>query len=181
MKESALAHKYLDGLKGVEIGGASNNSFGLDTINVDITENSLSARKSAEQGFEPMKVDIIAPGDDLPFLDKSYGFVVSSHVIEHFYDPIKTLLEWKRIAEKYIFIICPDKGRIFDKDKETTTLAELIVRHNNVDIKRIRGHQSYWTLSVFLELCNYLKLKVIEFRNPDDKVGNGFMVLIKLD
>lgn len=33
--ESALAHKYLDGLKGIEIGGAAHNSFGLDTINVD--------------------------------------------------------------------------------------------------------------------------------------------------
>ena len=34
-RESAIAHKYLDGLKGIEIGGSAHNPFGLDTINVD--------------------------------------------------------------------------------------------------------------------------------------------------
>jgi hypothetical protein len=29
--ESKLAHQYLDGLKGIEIGGSAHNSFGLDT------------------------------------------------------------------------------------------------------------------------------------------------------
>jgi hypothetical protein len=33
--ESDIAHQYLDGLKGIEIGGAAHNPFGLDTINVD--------------------------------------------------------------------------------------------------------------------------------------------------
>ena len=33
--ESKLAHKYLDNLIGIEIGGSAHNSFGLNTINVD--------------------------------------------------------------------------------------------------------------------------------------------------
>lgn len=42
------------------------------------------------------KVDIIAPGDHLPFSNNSQDFVLSSHVLEHFYDPIKTIKEWLR-------------------------------------------------------------------------------------
>ncbi len=38
-RESQLAHKYLDGLKGLEIGGSEHNSFGLDTLNVDYTDD----------------------------------------------------------------------------------------------------------------------------------------------
>ena len=36
-RESALAHDFLDGLKGLEIGGSYHNAFGLDTLNVDFT------------------------------------------------------------------------------------------------------------------------------------------------
>lgn len=65
---------------------------------------------------EALPVDIVAPGDALPLPDKSVDFVLSSHVIEHFFDPIKTLKEWERVATKYIFIIFPNKERTFDKD-----------------------------------------------------------------
>lgn len=37
-QESALAHKLLDGLNGIEIGGSAHNSFGLNTRNVDYTK-----------------------------------------------------------------------------------------------------------------------------------------------
>jgi hypothetical protein len=53
MHESALAHRWLDGLHGVEIGGAAHNDFGLDTINVDRypgTTRSSSARSGACAG-----------------------------------------------------------------------------------------------------------------------------------
>ena len=48
MKESALAHEYLDGLSGIEIGGSSHNSFGLDTKNVDYTDSLDTIFKKAE-------------------------------------------------------------------------------------------------------------------------------------
>jgi SAM-dependent methyltransferase len=188
MKESSLAHKYLDGLKGIEIGGASHNPFGLNTINVDITENSLSSRKSAEQGLKPMHVDVVANGDDLPFEDNSYDFVISSHVIEHFYDPIKAIKEWARVAKKYIFIICPHKDRMFDRDKKNTTVCTLYGRQDNPKVQTDFSHQSYWDTECFVYLLNELKdgifedivFDIIEVQDPDDKVGNGFSVVIKL-
>jgi len=180
-KESALAHKYLDGLKGVEIGGAAHNPFGLDTINVDILPESVYQQKQIEIGLEPMKIDVVASGDDLPFDDKSYDFVISSHVIEHFYDPIKALLEWHRVASKYIFIICPHKDRMFDRDKETTTLYELLLRHDTPVENEQHDHQSFWNTLAFIELCVYLEFDVVEFQDVDDRVGNGFSVVIKID
>jgi len=179
-KESALAHKYLDGLKGIEIGGSSHNSFGLDTINVDIKSEGIYRQKQVELDFEPMPVDVVSNGDDLPFDDKSYDFVISSHVIEHFYDPIKALLEWQRVARKYIFIICPHKDRMFDKDKERTTLNELLNRHDNPIVQTNFAHQAYYTPVNFIALCCRLELDVIELQEVDDKVGNGFTVVIKL-
>lgn len=36
--ESKLAHKLLDGMKGIEIGASLHNPFCLDTLNVDYTD-----------------------------------------------------------------------------------------------------------------------------------------------
>ncbi|MDA0096267.1 class I SAM-dependent methyltransferase [Brachyspira hyodysenteriae] len=46
------------------------------------------------------RTDIISCGDVLPFQDNSIDFVFSSHVLEHFYDPIKALKEWYRVIKK---------------------------------------------------------------------------------
>jgi ubiquinone/menaquinone biosynthesis C-methylase UbiE len=43
-------------------------------------------------------VDIVAPGDKLPFANNSLDYVLSSHVLEHFWDPIKTIKEWLRVV-----------------------------------------------------------------------------------
>jgi hypothetical protein len=37
--ESVPAHRLLDGVRGIEIGGAAHNAFGLDTWNVDLTSH----------------------------------------------------------------------------------------------------------------------------------------------
>ena len=86
--ESKLAHELLDGLKGIEIGSSAHNGFGLNTINVDrIHHTSLEFEPYALEQVrlcgEVAEVDVVAPGDKLPFPDKSYDFVISSHVIEH--------------------------------------------------------------------------------------------------
>jgi SAM-dependent methyltransferase len=96
--ESPTVHRYLDGLCGLEIGGSAHNAFGVDTQNVDYTGDLTTVFKKAEVELcgEAMAVDIVAPGDALPLPDKSVDFILSSHVIEHFWDPIKALMEWRR-------------------------------------------------------------------------------------
>tara|TARA_Y100000590_G_scaffold468958_1_gene654071 strand:- start:16391 stop:16738 length:348 start_codon:yes stop_codon:yes gene_type:complete len=93
-----------------------------------------------------LPVDIVAPGDELPFDNNSIDIVLASHVIEHFFDPIKTLKEWKRVARQYIFLIVPHKERTSDHDKLLTTLQELIDRHNRTAPfeNNADHHQSFW-------------------------------------
>ena len=98
-KESALAHKLLDGLEGIEIGGSAHNSFGLKTRNVDYRDGmTIYKEEEIRQCGQVLPVDILAPGDELPLADNSVDFVLSSHVIEHFPDPIKALKEWRRVV-----------------------------------------------------------------------------------
>lgn len=223
-KDSALAHKYLDGLHGVEIGGAAHNPFHIrGSINVDYTANEAEIQSNwSSKSVDPMPVNLVANGDDLPFKDSTIDYVLSSHVIEHFFDPIKTLKEWIRVVKPggYIFIIAPHKERTFDKYRPITPIAELSERHsgllkvsdyaenekcdkNNTQFakeskeecvivlkdKSLPGYKNFkeddhhhwtvWNTESFLELCKYLKLNVVEFQNVDDKVGNGFTIVIK--
>ncbi|HWF18609.1 MAG TPA: class I SAM-dependent methyltransferase [Verrucomicrobiae bacterium] len=183
--ESKLAHKYLDGLKGLEIGGSAHNSFGLNTKNADVNPGLGTVYKKAElkECGEALPVDIVAPGDELPLPDESYDFVISSHVIEHFFDPIRAIKEWWRVIKPggYIFIIAPHKERMFDKDRPRTKLAELIDRHEGRIQRTGKAdqHFSVWIPEDLLELCRYLNMEVVEFQDPDDKVGNGFTVVIQ--
>lgn len=183
-KESALAHQLLDGLVGLEVGGAYHNSFGLDTLNVDYCGDMDTIFKKAEIELcgEALPVDIVAFGDCIPVPDKSFDFVISSHVIEHFFDPIKAIKEWIRIARRYVFIICPqpdaDPG---DRGKLITGLQELIQRHTGeipppeVDDHR---HWTRWTSETFREMCAAYGWHVSHWQEFDDKVGNGHCTVI---
>lgn len=184
-RESKLAHEFLDGLYGLEIGGSAHNSFGLATLNVDFNDDMSTIYKQSEVELcgEALPVDVVAYGDDLPFEDEFAQFVVSSHVIEHFYDPIKAVNEWLRVTEPggYIFIIAPHKERTCDAPRPRTTLLELIERHRNPDpeVACSDYHHSVWITEDFLELCNYCGWKVVAYQDVDDKVGNGFTVVIQ--
>ena len=181
--ESKLAHTLLDGLKGVEIGGSAHNAFGLDTINVDYTDDMNTVYKLAEVELcgEAMPVDVVSRGDQLPFKAGQFDFVVSSHVIEHFFDPILALREWVRVSKAWVFVICPQPTALpSDRDKPITPLDELWARHLVDREPEIDTHEHYtrWTYTTFWEMCESAGLEIFMGQNPDDKVGNGFTVVI---
>ena len=201
-QESKLAHKYLDGLKGLECGGSAHNAFGLDTLNVDYTDDMETVFKKGEYILcqEKMKVDIVANGDDLPFKDESYDFVINSHVVEHFFDPVKAIKEWLRVVKKggYVFIIAPLQTALDTETRPCTTLKEIIARHegkmkpeevimegghqtsavSGLPLKG-HGHWSVWNLPEFLEITTHYGWDVVESLPIDDKVGNGFCVILR--
>ncbi len=185
-RESALAHKLLDGLNGLEIGGSAHNSFGLNSRNVDFTKQ-MTVFKEEEIRVcgEALPVDIAAPGDQLPLEDSSVDFVINSHVIEHFPDPIKALKEWHRVVRPggYIYVTAPHKERTFDKDRDRTTLAELIERHETgIGPDPADGkHCSVWITADFVELIQWLGWPIVAIQDVDDKVGNGFSVAIRVE
>ena len=85
------------------------------SLNVDYTkELTLFKKEEIRLCGSYMQVDIEAPGDRIPVADGSYEFIINSHVLEHFVDPIKTLLEWHRIVKQggIIFMIIPHKERL---------------------------------------------------------------------
>lgn len=218
-KESALAHQLLDGLQGLEIGGASHNAFGLQTLNVDRVSHTHPdfqpyASEQMRLGGAIMPVDIVAPGDCIPVEDQSFDFVISSHVIEHFYDPISAIKEWMRISRQYVFIIAPQRDALdSDRAKPLTGLEEHIERFKEtlsilskkrdaptwmgeeLDInwvgvvdesRNTDEHHSRWTLESFCDMCDWIfkqdfgsVWKICDALPVDDKVGNGFCVVLK--
>jgi SAM-dependent methyltransferase len=175
-----LVNRYLRGLEGVEIGASAHNDFGLNALNVDLHAEPDSAyvREQVRLAGRVSPIDVVAPGDALPFEDASVDFVFASHVIEHFPDPIRALHEWVRVARRYVFLIVPHRERTFDRDRELTTVDELIERHNSGFTSSEDRHWSVWTCESFLELCERIGLRVIDHRDPDTAVGNGFEVVI---
>jgi SAM-dependent methyltransferase len=179
-RRSAFVSGYLTGMKGIEIGASSHNRFYLDALNVDRFGDSDTVYKREERRLvlHAVKVDVVAPGDELPFNDDSYDFVFSSHVIEHFPDPIRALFEWVRVARRYVVVIAPHRNRTFDIENPLTPVAELVERHRSGFTSDMDRHWSVWTCESFIELCNATSLHVTDHQDPDDKVGNGFTVVI---
>ena len=178
-----LAARYLGGLKGIEIGGAAHNAYPVDAINVDRYPEMDTMYKDQERRLSgrAMGIDLVAPGDDLPFKDKTVDFVLASHVIEHFPDPVKALLEWERVARRYVFVVAPHRDRTFDSERPLTTVDELLERHATGFTSQEDRHWSVWTCESFVELCERIGLRVVETEDPDRKVGNGFAVVIEVD
>ena len=184
-RESALAHKLLDGLRGLEIGGSAHNPFGLKTLNVDYTDDTMTVfkKQEIELAGECLKVDIVASGDDLPFKDNTVDFVVSSHVIEHFYDPVKAIEEWLRVVKPggYVFIIAPHMDRIGELATPRSLPAEIIGRHEHPNPPKVDDHRHYscWKTEDFVGFCRHYGWKIAAVQDVDDKVGNGFTVVIQ--
>lgn len=195
-RESALAHHYLDDLVGIEIGASAHNPFNLPHCqNVDYTDSIDTKFKQAElrNCGKMAKVDVVANGDKLPFSDESLDYIVAAHVLEHFFDPIRTMEEWWRVVRPggYILLLLPHEKRVPDESRPFTTLTELLARHEGrftIDQvnwtgahggKNDHGHWTVWNLESFLQLADYYDWTVVETQDPDEKIGNGFMVLLK--
>jgi SAM-dependent methyltransferase len=179
-RPSQFVLAYLEGLSGVEIGASAHNDYALDAINVDRYGGQDTIYKEEERSLSGRgrEVDVVAPGDDLPFEDDSFDFVFASHVLEHFPDPIRALQEWLRVARRYVVLVVPHRDRTFDRDRELTTVDELLRRHDQRFDDPRDTHWSVWTFESFLELCDRLRLHVVDALDPDDKVGNGFVVVL---
>lgn len=177
-KDSKMAHRWLDGLSGVEIGGASFTNFNLDTINVDRDDTGFYRRGQEEQVGWHIPIDLHASGDALPLADDSYDFVLASHVLEHMPNPILALREWRRVARRYVFLIVPHRDRTFDRDRPPTPAEELLERDRSGFTTDEDRHWNVWTTQSFLALCQRLELPVLAHEDVDDMRGDGFAVVI---
>ncbi len=143
---------YFDALRGkygLEIGGPSNVftkgnvlplypyvrldgcNYSIDTI----WEGSL--REGQNYSYSPA----LPPGyqyiKDAVNLDtiesEKYDFVLSCHSLEHIANPLRALLEWKRIlkSDGYLLLVLPEKSGTFDHMRDTVSLDHLISDYKN--------------------------------------------------
>ncbi len=181
-----FVRKYCKGL-GVEIGGAAHQDYGIKAINIDrvdhTSEDDVYAKAQIQLAGHVKKVDIIANGDNIPLNDNSVNFVFSSHVIEHFYDPVSAINEWLRIIKPngYIVMVVPHKERTFDSKKPCTTLEEFKTRHSNYDknIEYPDDHYSIWTTETFLDFAKNFNYNVIYYVDEVNPQRNSFGIVIK--
>jgi SAM-dependent methyltransferase len=191
-----LAFEYCKG-EGIEIGGATHNPYGLKTKNVaprDDIEFEFYKKSQAQMGEPPLPVDIWAEGDDLPLESNSQDFVLASHVMEHMPNPIKALLEWHRVVkpEGVLFLVIPqptaepgDVGRpltTLEHCLEDFHLNRTVADHLILPGHARRGHYHVWNLAQFSDLVNQVlsdKLTIVATQDPDQKVGNGFVVVLR--
>lgn len=184
---SEHATKLLSGLKGLEVGGAAHNPFDLDTVNADIRLDLPYHDEQMRLCGEVMPIDVqLTYGEPYPFNDGTWDFVISSHVIEHHWNPVGIIHEWLRITKPggYVYIICPQPWALeSDRDKPLSGLAELAWRNSEhgraCEPEWTDEHHHRWTSASFRKMCQGEGMHVWAVLDPDDKVGNGFTVVIK--
>ena len=198
--EHWLAHELLDNLRGLEIGAASYNPFGLQTRNVATREgHDFYAEEQGALGTAPAPVDIWASGDRIPVPDRSEDFVLSSHVLEHLPNVVAAFLEWDRIVKDggYVFMIVPLKGALAaDGPRELTPLAHFIEcyeRRFDLDTHPIdgvpggrMGHYHTFTPDSLTDAVDWMRERelcdweLVAREDVDSKVGNGFTLAFRV-
>lgn len=148
MKNHQFFLSHLKGLNGLEIGGPSpsfdsrgfiplyeciNNLDGCNFSDNTVWEGNIGTGQNYKFG-KKTGYQIISDGSDLSQVpDAKYEFVLSCHSIEHFANPIKALLEWKRVIRDngYILLVVPHKDKTFDNRRPVTTLEHIVEDHKN--------------------------------------------------
>lgn len=89
-------------------------------------------------------------GDEIPYKDETFSFLLSEHVLEHVANTIKMLKEWVRVLKKngHLFVFLPHKERTFDKFRNITTLEHLISDYENNIPSDDEGHLEEWWQNV---------------------------------
>lgn len=85
-------------------------------------------------------------------------------------------------------MIVPHKERTFDKDKDRTSLSHIVedfYTNNTETTDDPCGHHHYWITEDIGVLINMMidnlmiKWEILEVQDVDDKVGNGFTIVIR--
>src|SRR5262249_51147286 len=119
------------GLRGLEIGAAAHNPFGLDTRNVAPADDYefYASEQADAMGVVPAGVDLSARADNIPVRDDGEDFVLSSHVVEHLPNIVAAFVDWTRVVRVggYVFMIVPLRDALpADTARPLTSLEHLI-------------------------------------------------------
>jgi SAM-dependent methyltransferase len=133
------------GKKGIEIGGPSRifskgGAFPVYSIvgqldncnfgNITVWEGSIEQGQTFQfDKRKPPGRQYVLEATDMKIIDSgTYGFLLSSHALEHSANPILALSEWVRLLKNdgVIVLVLPHKDATFDHRRPVTTLEHLI-------------------------------------------------------
>lgn len=156
---------WFRGRRGLEIGGPSDvfmnggplpvygDAASVDNCNFSPTTVWGGAAEGAPFVFDPTRRpgrQFIAEATDLRMIpDGAYEFLLASHALEHVANPLRALLEWKRVvaAGGAVVVVVPDRERTFDHRRPVTAFAHLLD-----DYERRRGEDDLTHLDEILAL-----------------------------
>lgn len=137
-----LVRSIVTGKKGIEIGGPSatfrrifnlpiyDHVLSLD--NCDFSQNNEWASHSPSYCFSKRREcgkTYFAEGSNLSEIPAGdYDFLLSSHNLEHFANPVKALKEWQRVLKPggHMVIVLPYYARTFDHRRVPTTVEHMV-------------------------------------------------------
>jgi SAM-dependent methyltransferase len=137
------------------VGSCDNCNFSSETVWQGTVQQGLEFKYHANK---PAGYQFICEASNLDRTgNESYDFVISSHVIEHIANPLKTILEWKRVLRVggVILLICPHMEKTFDCRRPITPLTHLIEDYS-------KGVDDYdlTHLPEILKLCTWRDLSL---------------------
>ena len=87
--------------------------------------------------YDPGKrpgIQFICDATDLGEIRSSqYDCILACHCLEHVANPLRALLEWKRVLKRdgFLLLVLPHKDGTFDWRRPTTSLAHMVEDHKN--------------------------------------------------
>lgn len=195
-REHKLALQWCKG-EGLELGAGAHNPFNLlGSLNVAPGDDPVFREAEIALCGMYAEVDINAEGHDIPVPDSSQDYIISSHVVEHFPNPLEAFLEWKRILKPggIVFMIVPQRNADpYDAKQPVSTIQQIVVAHEQgwtvdscpLNVVR-RGHYFIYTLDSMLNLIKWgnhhlgLGWEIVATERVDSKVGNGFTVVCRV-
>lgn len=137
-------HHIFEGKTGLEIGGPSQifsekdilpvykYASRVDGVNFSaetVWEGKIREGESYIYTEGRIGYQFIREGNQLEVIgDNTYDFVVSSHNLEHFANPMKAVAEWKRVLKPggVLLMVLPDRRYTFDHRRSVTSFAHIL-------------------------------------------------------
>ncbi len=154
------ALKYYINGSGIEVGPLHRpfNLKGLPITNIQyvdcLSEDELRIKYPELSDCKLTRIDIVDDGEKLSKIsEESLDFIIAKNFIEHARNPIGTIESWLSKLRKggTIFMVVPDKRRIFDKKRPLTKLEHFIEDYNLCENeRRIRDREHFWEWSTLV-------------------------------
>lgn len=141
---------YFAGKHGLEIGGPSGIFRDRSLLPVyaaaascdNLNFSSTTVRQASVEGGDTFRYhrrrkpgrQFIGEGSSMPDMPGGRcDFVIASHVVEHMANPLKALMEWRRVirAGGCLLVVCPHKEGTFDHRRPVTALSHLADDYRN--------------------------------------------------